>query len=275
MRVAPEVRPTSEVCEPLRRAAGEPRPNLVLIVACSFRAGHMSGAGYERPTTPFLDALAGRGLRFTEAMSAASWTKPASATLLTGLTPGVHGLIDYYDLGEVRRGKVVEKRVLADEVGTLAECLQDVGYRTAGRSNNIHVSEFFNLQQGFEDFVADRYMTTEGMVGELERFLAEGRESGDDRPFFYLMLSRDAHITYRPRYEYYQAFNRVAPEVGPEEYGDYTRKLWTDVRERVQSETRVSEELRMRFIDLYDGEMRQLDDALSRIPAVLARAGVA
>ncbi|MCP4659005.1 MAG: hypothetical protein GY856_26640, partial [bacterium] len=40
------------------------RPNLVLVVLCSFRLDHSTLGGYGRPTTPFLAELAASGLSF-------------------------------------------------------------------------------------------------------------------------------------------------------------------------------------------------------------------
>ena len=60
---------------PSRRQAG-PR-NAVLIVLDTVRADHLSGAGYERSTTPALDALAANGVVFEQAISYSPWTLPS------------------------------------------------------------------------------------------------------------------------------------------------------------------------------------------------------
>ena len=54
-----------------RREAGRPlpaagTPNVLLIVLDTVRADRMSLYGYHRPTTPVLERLAGRGIRFDE-----------------------------------------------------------------------------------------------------------------------------------------------------------------------------------------------------------------
>lgn len=252
-------------------AEQRPRPNIVLITLCTFRYSHMGAAGYPRNTTPFLDSLAERGLFFENAMSTSSWTKPAAASILTGLSPNVHGMTDYLKDSEVLSGEVTPKRILAEEIVTVAECLREAGYATSARINNVHVSEFFNMTQGFDDYDSDHRMDTARMVEEFGRWVG----GLDDRtPFFFFLLSRDAHVTYDPRYEYYVRFNRVEPEVSGRQYARYPWLIRRRAKRVVKNKgAPVDPELRRRYVDLYDAELAQLDDALSRIPATLEQAG--
>jgi arylsulfatase A-like enzyme len=66
---------------------------VVLVTIDTLRADHVSCYGYPRQTTPFLDSLAARGVRFSRAVAAASHTAPSHATMLTGLVPAVHGVL--------------------------------------------------------------------------------------------------------------------------------------------------------------------------------------
>ena len=52
-------------------------PNVLMIVLDTTRADRLSPYGYQRPTTPALQRIAGEGLTFTRAYSAAPWTLPA------------------------------------------------------------------------------------------------------------------------------------------------------------------------------------------------------
>jgi len=74
----------------------EPHPydRVVLVTLDTLRADHVSCYGYPRATTPFLDSLAARGARFTRAIATASQTAPSHATMLTGLVPAVHGVLE-------------------------------------------------------------------------------------------------------------------------------------------------------------------------------------
>src|SRR6185436_12408394 len=104
---------------------GEERPNyehLVLVTIDTLRADHVSCYGYPRETTPFLDSLAERGVRFTRAMSAVSHTAPSHATMLTGLVPAVHGVL--------HNGENLDPGAL-----DLARLFASAGYETAAFLN--------------------------------------------------------------------------------------------------------------------------------------------
>ena len=60
--------------------AGEERPNVLLVVVDTLRADHLGAWGYERPTSPRIDALAASGVRFSEARSTSSWNSGVCAS---------------------------------------------------------------------------------------------------------------------------------------------------------------------------------------------------
>ncbi|MFQ5748591.1 MAG: sulfatase-like hydrolase/transferase, partial [Planctomycetota bacterium] len=121
----------------LARPASAPGPNVALIVLDTLRADRLGCYGYERPTTPFLDELAARGLRFEAVHATASHTPPSHATLFTGLLPSETGVM----------GSLSE---LPWDLQTLAERLSDRGYTTAGVVANFVLRRARNYQQGFQ-----------------------------------------------------------------------------------------------------------------------------
>ena len=62
-------------------ARRERRLNVLLITIDTLRADHLGSYGYAAAQTPALDALAARGLRFTQATTVAPLTLPAHASL--------------------------------------------------------------------------------------------------------------------------------------------------------------------------------------------------
>ncbi len=90
-----------------------------MIDVTNLRYDHVSFDGYDRPTTPNIDALARDSLDFTEAYSHASWTLPEFITLMTGLYPYQHGVMDR-DNGSS----------LSSKADTLPDALARAGYRT-------------------------------------------------------------------------------------------------------------------------------------------------
>ena len=120
------------------RAQHNPK-NLLIILVDTLRQDHLGAYGYPRPISPVMDRMAKEGVR-ADGLTPTSWTKPATATLLTGLHPLRHQAIDRDDL-------------LSEAVSTLAERLSARGYSTLAVSGNAYVSPEFGLDQGFATFM--------------------------------------------------------------------------------------------------------------------------
>jgi arylsulfatase A-like enzyme len=248
---------------------GPGRPNIVMIVVCSLRRANLGFAGYERDTTPFIDSLAANGVSFERAVAAASWTKPSTASLLSGLTPNVHGMTDYYQARTIVGAGFAPKRTLADEIVTLPELLAASGYATLGRVNNIHAGHHFNMDQGFQDTRSlDSDHHTPEMLGDFERWVSD---LPPDQPFFFFLLTRDAHVSYQPDYAFYRRFARAPVAEG--EYEAWVRDLKPRMKALERAGAQIPDDLQTQWVDLYDAELRQLDAALSTLPAILERTG--
>src|SRR5439155_633275 len=83
-----EGRPVESAPTTLPAARGS---NVILYVADTLRADRLGCFGYRRPTSPRLDAFARESLVFETAMAQASWTRPSTASILTGRYPAEHG----------------------------------------------------------------------------------------------------------------------------------------------------------------------------------------
>src|SRR5262245_24324601 len=114
------------------------RPNIILITIDTLRADHLGAYGDRRAATPVLDGLAGRGVRFADAVSHAPLTLPAHASILTGLTPPHHGVRNNPDF------------VLADSVQTMVEQFHAAGYATAAFVSGFPLHRQFGLTRGFD-----------------------------------------------------------------------------------------------------------------------------
>lgn len=114
-------------------------PNVLFIVMDNVRAASASLNGHDRPTTPNLERLAARGVRFEEARSTASWTLPSHAGMFTGQWQ--HRLSVGWD------------RALDRTYPTLAEHLSKQGYATAGFVGNIYYcNRRYGLDRGFAHY---------------------------------------------------------------------------------------------------------------------------
>lgn len=112
------------------------RPNLLFLSIDTLRADHVSCYGYDRPTTPTLDEIAGNGTRFARARSVAPWTLPSFASMFTGRYPTRHRA---EAAGELRNIADQVPHLMAPDVATLAGTLRRSGYRTAAITSNPYL----------------------------------------------------------------------------------------------------------------------------------------
>lgn len=240
---------------------GEPcRPrNLVLISVDTLRADHLGTYGYERPTSPFIDELASRGVVFERAYTTATWTVPSHASMLTGLYPRHHGM---------RRGGKEGRTAIPTDVDTLAEVLQRSGYATMGLSNMLYLSTRNGFHRGFDSWTEiGAAVGAQGSMPALTFRAMDWIDEHREEPFFLFLHVYDVHSAYRPLPRYREMF--VGAYDGPAFRGD-EKPL---VRHR-RGQIELGEADAQHLINLYDAEIRQFDAGLKRLFALLAEAGV-
>jgi arylsulfatase A-like enzyme len=120
------------------------RPNVLLITIDTLRVDRVGAFGGRSGLTPHLDQLASEGLRLTRAYSAAPLTLPSHASILTAVSPPVHGL----------RANGLFR--LGPNLPTLATVLKAGGYRTGAFVGAFVLDARFGLNRGF-DVYDDRY----------------------------------------------------------------------------------------------------------------------
>jgi arylsulfatase A-like enzyme len=147
-------------------------PSILLVVFDTTRSDAVSCYGAVEGTTPYTDALAAGGLRYTHAYSNSNWTLPSHVSLFTGLPPSVHG---------VRCGT----HGLSRRVATLAELLHQRGYETFGASENPWITGANGTARGFE-----RFRRLHGVERTVANWLDARRGS---RPAFIFLNFMDAH----------------------------------------------------------------------------------
>lgn len=122
--------------------------NVIFIEFADVRRDHLGCYGYARPTTPHLDALAKRGIRFEHVVTAAPWCVPGKNAIWTGLYPSAHGVVNKYEIDEaggVRRAR------LADTIPTFPELLKrQAGYTLVAFTGGAGVSGVSGLDRGFD-----------------------------------------------------------------------------------------------------------------------------
>lgn len=120
----------------------EPKsPNIIYILADDLGYGHLSCYGQEKIETPNIDALAAKGMLFTQHYAGAPVCSPSRCVLLTGKHTG-HALIrgndEMTDRGDVwNYEQVIENPFLEGQYPlkagtvTIANLLKNAGYKTA------------------------------------------------------------------------------------------------------------------------------------------------
>ncbi|MEL6548066.1 MAG: sulfatase, partial [Myxococcota bacterium] len=157
---------------------------VILIVVDALRPDRMSTYGFERKTTPHLDALADDGVTFTNFFTNGNWTRPSTASLLSGVLPHRHGVERDTDR-------------LAEDFQTLPEVLQRNGFKTGAVVGNGNAGSAFGLNQGF-DYYADTVRHWEGLPNAeqvVDLAIPYVREHKDE-PFFLMLFLIDPHDPY-------------------------------------------------------------------------------
>ncbi len=167
---------------------------VILIVIDALRPDHISPYGSLHDTTPNLTRLADEGLVLTDYFVNGNWTRPSTASLLTGLPPATHGV-------ERDRDK------LADDFVTLAELLRDVGVPTGAVVGNGNAGSAFGLSRGFS-FYAD---TTEHWRGlpsaeQVVELAVPFVKKHANEPFFLMLFFVDPHDPYHAPAPYENMF---------------------------------------------------------------------
>jgi len=114
------------------------RKNLVLITVDALRHDALGCTGSAVAVTPHLDALAGRGVRFDQAISNGPRTQASFPSIMCSLYPLVAG----------------ERKGLPASAATLAEATRLAGYATAGfNPSNPFLTRETGYDRGFELFI--------------------------------------------------------------------------------------------------------------------------
>jgi arylsulfatase A-like enzyme len=262
--------------------SGGAGPNLLLLTIDTLRFDHLSYNGYYRNTSPTIDSLSEEAVVFDNAYTPLPRTAPALASLLTGSYPHRHGV------------RSNGHHILAESNVTLAEILSGHGFRTAAFVHNPVLSPFRGLSQGFQD-----YSEVYGLASQLERIpalrlikdlglrvprryvldwnanldtgLATSWLKGCSGDRFFLWLHYlEPHTPYSPPPRYvdlygndYRGRYRWGFSFTPEEQRENTfgcKLPRKDIR---------------RAVDLYDSEIRYVDDQIGRLMKYLEESGLA
>jgi arylsulfatase A-like enzyme len=132
----------------LRGIASGDKPNIILILADDLGYGDVGCYGSKVINTPYIDALAKGGMRFTDFHANGPMCSPTRAAVLTGRYQqrcGIEGVLSV---------KSNRDTGMAPEEVTFAEVLNGAGYATAclGKWHLGYRVPFIPVNQGFDTF---------------------------------------------------------------------------------------------------------------------------
>jgi arylsulfatase len=239
--------------------------NVVLLTVDSLRADHCSVYGYDRETTPQIDALAADGVRFENAYSPSSHTRESVPAILTGQYP--HAAVDD---GYHRAAP------------TLATLLAD--HHTGAFHSNPFVSRAYSFDSDFDAFDDDLYLSQHKLVALAQRLWDKIRghhyaraetineralswlDSLPDREDFFVWNHyMDVHGPYEPPDPYRSEF--VDREISNSDARDLYDRALADPESISDDEERL-------LGDLYDGEIRYNDAQIGQFLDALDTRGL-
>lgn len=205
-------------------------PNIVLVLIDDYGWADTGCYGSTYHRTPNIDALAARGMRFTDAYAAAPVCSPTRAALMTGKHPARLHLTDWLPgrgdnpAQKLARPSIQQELPLAET--TIAEALKQAGYATASIGKwHLGGKGFEPERQGFDLNVTGDHTGTplsyfapyqrdgrfmpkletapageylpDRLTTEAERFI----EQNKDKPFFLYLPHYTTHIPLKAKAE--------------------------------------------------------------------------
>ena len=272
------------------------RPNVVLVVLDTVRRDRVSAYGYDRETMPTFDSFVRDATRFEDPVTQGTWSIPSHASLFTGLYPRAHGATTIRPVLQASRPLAVE--------------LSEAGYETYAVSPNEYVRPATGFGRGFDEFDTDSVVTAPepvvswfgpvinrvtssvtlrrpverafnwihqqsgvatsdlgvarppeyGITDRVEALLSRASD-----PFFLFVNLPHAHLPRSPDPEQYERF--VDDDASASE-------VVTDERAHFYGDQRMDEDAVTAMSQLYDADLRTLDDRLQELLDVLSSAGV-
>jgi arylsulfatase A-like enzyme len=232
-------------CDFSRRASTEEGlPTKILLVTVdTTRADHVSAYGYSRQTTPSIDALASRGVRFANAYTVMPTTDPSHASMLTCEYPRTHGIVS----NGARRTN--------PDGPSLGAWLSEHGYLTAVVTARVGLDPPLRRIRGFTDVDAPRLPVKHRTAAEVLEHATRWLDQRSGERWFLWVHFWEPHKPYDP----------TEPERSRFVSGVPKRPRYEDpIRFLARGQT-VPKEIVDAATGLYDAEVWTADRAVGRL----------
>jgi arylsulfatase A-like enzyme len=240
------------------------KTNVVLLIVDTLRADRLGCYGYEKPTSPSIDAIAKQGVLFEQTYVQWASSLPSHASIMTSTYPHVHGAFP--------NGKH-----LNPELPTLAKILKAQGYTNGAFVSNSLVGNQYNFHLGFDTFIDQaafdyRNTTLAAWIHSLNAVRAIDHLTHNDlfttlavswigvhqsEPLFLWMQWLYPHAPYRPPAKF------LEPVAKP--YSGIANGTMAQIELINKKKLTLSPEDEERYSALYDGEVLCSDYQIGRI----------
>jgi arylsulfatase A-like enzyme len=223
--------------------------NLLLITLDTLRADHLGVYGYDRPTSPALDAFAMRATVFEDVTCSVPTTLPSHVSIFTGLRPLQHG---------VRRNGQDPPRDLL----TIFDLLAERGAATAAVIASKVLQDRYLAGMGFDELVfpgSEKQFQTPAK--HVTNHAAAWLERNRTNTFALWVHYFDTHEPYAPPRQLARAFDRGYDGELPDALTVKTLVGFNDLAPDEQ----LSRADLDHITDLYDAEVAYLDSQLARL----------
>ncbi|MCP4643822.1 MAG: sulfatase-like hydrolase/transferase [bacterium] len=230
----------------------------VLVIACdTLRADHLGCYGYERATSPNLDAFAAESVVFDSMIAPSIPTHPAFTTINSGQFSITHGVVSHGGKEPLPRG-----------IPWLPMLMQQAGHTTCAVDNLADWRHGFG--RGFEFYVdpsSKRKLAINCDNRDINRRAIPWLEAHKDESFYMLIHYWDPHTPYLPPRAYRTLFYQGDPN-DPDNHsldamdahplGKAWRDTWfSKLGPRITDAEYIAA--------LYDGEIRYCDEGIGKL----------
>ena len=246
-------------------------PRIILITVDTLRRDALKTYSPESGVGENINALAQDSVRFERAYTSAPWTPPSVASIMTGLSPQVHG-VNRRDPG------------FPQLPPTIADVLLEDGYVTAGFGANGLLSRQSVLKRGFQEYqfplgvpggslgrealsmiVGRGVMAGQQMTESITAMAEQWVQANQEQDFFLWMHYMDPHEPYVPPREFV-----LNPERAPSNALGRSFSRW-NLR---SGKTMFNERQKNWARELYQSEVRYVDDRIGRLLGTIKSLGL-
>jgi arylsulfatase A-like enzyme len=168
--------------------------NLLLLLVDSLRADHLSGYGYKRRTSPFLDSLARNSAWFDQCFTPAIPTLPAYTSMFSGQFPVAHRVLTRKGDTDLPAGTPWVPQILARH-GYATAAVDTLAARKQWCAGGFQ--HYFNLRSRNDEYL-DCF--------QFNRAAMPWLEAHRDEKFFLYIRYCDPHTPYWPPPQYRRLF---------------------------------------------------------------------